>query len=327
MSIDFNVMTWNVENLFPAGHPSGPKTVELYERKMATLTSTILGIAPDVLAVQEVGDPATLADLQSRLGGSFPYMLLSSHPDPRGIRVGMLSRLPLSDARELYDFPPAALTNVTDTRGDVFRHMSRGILKATVVLAPGLPIHIVTIHLKSKLITYANGRRFPLDENERARETGAALLRRACESIAVRVYLDYLLGENDDPLILMGDFNDSAEAVSSQIMFGPEDRSLATPDKFDDIRLYSLDEYIPPDRRFSRLYLKRRELIDHIAVSHELIFRKRQVDSYVEPIENIDGETEWRREATFPDHAPVYARFTLPQPSATGSSITTTPQL
>ncbi len=325
MTIGFNVMTWNVENLFPVGHPSGPKSPEIYEQKMRNLAHTILAIAPDVLAVQEVGDPATFADLQRRLGDRFPYTMLSSHPDPRGIRVGFASRLPLVQAREFYDFPQGALTNLCDADGDLIRHMGRGALKVTVVLAPGLLINVLCTHLKSKLVTYAGGRRYPLDEDERARETGAALVRRTAEAVGLRVYLNHLLTNNNDPLILMGDLNDEPEAATTQIMLGPEDRSLTQRDKFDDIRLYNLAEYIAPARRYSRLYHKSRELIDHILVSHELVFRRRQVDCYVEPIESIDQGTESRREAVFPDHAPVFARFEIPEPSATGSPIPTPP--
>jgi predicted extracellular nuclease len=90
----FQVMTWNLENLFLAEQPSGPKTAEIYEQKMKNLATTILSIAPDVLAVQEVGDPAAFDDLQQRLQGRYPFAQLSEHPDPRHIRVGFLSRLP-----------------------------------------------------------------------------------------------------------------------------------------------------------------------------------------------------------------------------------------
>jgi endonuclease/exonuclease/phosphatase family metal-dependent hydrolase len=316
--IGFNVMTWNVENLFPAGHPSGPVSPEIYEQKMRNLAMTILAIAPDILALQEIGDPGTFADLQGRLGDRYPYTMLSSHPDVRGIRVGLMSRMPLVQAREFHEFPQGSLTNVVDSDGDVIRNMGRGAIKATVVVAPGLLINVITVHLKSKLVTYANGRRSPRDENERARETGIAEFKRTAEAVALRVYLNPLLANNDDPLILMGDLNDGLEATATQILLGPEDRSLEHRDKFDDIRLYDLVEYIAPERQFSRMYHKQRELIDHIAVSYELIFRRRQVDSYIEPIESIDQDTENRREATFPDHAPIYARFEVPQPAGPG---------
>ncbi len=143
-------------------------------------------------------------------------------------------------------------------------------------------------------------------------------MKRAAEAVALRVYLNQLLTNNNDPLILMGDLNDGPESVTAQILLGPEDRNLAEHDKFDDIRLYDLVEYIAPARKFSRMYHKQRELIDHIMVSYELIFRQRLIDSYVEPIQSIDQGTENRREAVFPDHAPIYARFEVAEMAAIG---------
>jgi hypothetical protein len=81
------VGTWNLENLYGPGGQFGPKTQEAYEAKLATLVAaTITRLAPDVLAVQEVGQPEALDDLVDRLDGSWT-VVLSEHPDPRGIRV------------------------------------------------------------------------------------------------------------------------------------------------------------------------------------------------------------------------------------------------
>jgi endonuclease/exonuclease/phosphatase family metal-dependent hydrolase len=314
MPISFNVMTWNLENLFSVGQPSGPKDPAVYDRKMRNIAQTMLAIAPDVVGLQEVGDDAALADLQRRLGDRYPYTMVSSHPDGRGIRNVFLSRFPLVQAREMRDFPPAALNNLCDAQGDPIKRMGRGVIKATVVLAQGVLINVVNCHLKSKLVTYQGGRRFPLDESERARETAAALIRRTAEAVAVRVYINHLVTSNSDPLVLMGDMNDEPDAITTQIMQGPEDRSLQQRDKFDDIRLYNLAPYIAPERRYSRMYHKERELIDHIMVSHELIFYRRQVDAFIEPISNVDNDPDARREEVYPDHAPIFARFELPDP-------------
>lgn len=314
MPVSFSVMTWNLENLFPVNHVSGPKSPEIYDRKLRNIAQSILAIAPDVLGVQEVGDPACFADLQRRLNDRYPYTLLSTKPDIRGIRVGFMSRLPLVQAREFDKFPPEGMNGLVDSQGKPMTSMGRGVLKATVVVARGLLANLVNIHLKSKLITYPDGRRAPLNEDERARETGFATLKRTAEAAAVRVYINRLVTGNAEPLVLMGDFNDGPEAMPVQIMLGPHDRSLSTRDKFDDIRLYNMAPYIEANRRFSRMYLKEKELIDHICVSHELIFHRRQVDAFVEPIENIDADLETRRETIYPDHAPIFARFEIPTP-------------
>jgi hypothetical protein len=44
-------MTWNVENLFPAGGPSGPASPDVYEAKLEGLAATINAQAPDVVGL------------------------------------------------------------------------------------------------------------------------------------------------------------------------------------------------------------------------------------------------------------------------------------
>lgn len=328
MSVNFTVMTWNVENLFRPGNRSGsgPRDMDVYARKLTNIGRTIAGISPDVIAFQEVGEEDALRDLLARLGDRYPYMRVSRHPDVRGIRVALVSRLPLLQARDLDAFPPEGMVNLNSTDGKPVTSMGRGALKATVVLSPGLLVNVVTAHLKSKLITYPGGRRAPESEDERARETGIALLRRAAEAVAVRVWMNRLMVGNNEPAILLGDFNDEPDAVTTQLMLGPEDRSLTQRDKFDDIRLYSLANYIPAERRYSRIYHKSKELIDHIMVSHELIFYLRKADSFVEPIEGIDQDVDSRRDAVYPDHAPIFARFEIPEDEAERHFSITRPQ-
>jgi endonuclease/exonuclease/phosphatase family metal-dependent hydrolase len=309
MATSFTVMTWNVENLFLAGSTSGPSTPEILDRKLTNLAQTIRLIRPDVLALQEVGDPATLAQLQERLGRRYRHAQLSSHPDRRGCRVGFLSRFGLEEAEELVDFPPTALRQLIDSTGEPVTALRRGALAVTANVRASFRPRLVTAHLKSKLITYPGGRFSPRDEDERARETGLALLVRAAEAVALRVFVNRLVTGNDRPLVLLGDLNDGPEALTTQLLLGPEDRSLAHRDRFDDVRLYNLADYIPPTRRFSRMHNRKQELIDHILVSHELILAQRRVDSFIEPIEAIGDNPARRRDAVFPDHAPVYARF------------------
>src|SRR5438094_33495 len=75
-------MTWNVENLFRAGTDSGPDTQAVYQAKLQGLADMINNQAPDALSVQEIGDPAALADLVALLNGTW-HQHLSTHPDQR----------------------------------------------------------------------------------------------------------------------------------------------------------------------------------------------------------------------------------------------------
>ena len=70
IKMKFKIMTWNVENLFPvSANGPGPKDKTTYEAKIANLVRTITNIAPDVLAVQEIGSEETFRDLGRQAGG------------------------------------------------------------------------------------------------------------------------------------------------------------------------------------------------------------------------------------------------------------------
>ena len=305
-------MTWNVENFFPAGTPSGPPDKETYDRKVEYLAGMIRGLSPDVVALQEVGGQEPADDLASSVGAGW-NAVLSTHPDARGIRVAVLSPHPLTVEAQIVNFPKAGLPKVPDVDGGTLNQMGRGAVQVHVDVAGGL--RLVTAHLKSKLLTYPHERRFPKDEDERARGAGYALLRRTAEAVAVRVHLNSVMtaatanGEPGVPTVLCGDLNDGPDAVTTTLLSGPDDASVAHPDKGDPVRLYNLASLLPAGRAYSRIYQGRGELIDHILVSRDLRLHLHTIDSLVDDIGSITASVETRRPATVPDHAPVIARF------------------
>jgi endonuclease/exonuclease/phosphatase family metal-dependent hydrolase len=346
MTTSFTAMTWNVENLFPPGHLISARkavTEEEYNAKLAYLAQTILTIQPDVLALQEIGgsessDVRPLNDLQSCLNGQYPYQSQSSYPDLRGIRVGFLSRFPIVDVDEFVSFTPGELSSVPNWYpSPPSTRMGRGVLRIDVEPVAGVRIRLITVHLKSKLITYPGGRFAPQNENERAIGAGLGLLRRTAEAVAVRSYLNDLMKPDDTQrTIVLGDFNDEARAATTQLFMGPEDADVTSTDKFDHARLYNLGDGIPgrggaendkwslaEGERFSRINNGRRELIDHLFASKNLLgpsaelrqdrWQVAEVRSWVASILNesvTDNPAERVGEAR-PDHAPVCARFEL----------------
>lgn len=266
-----------------------------------------------MLALQEVGGVDALDDLRERLEASYAHSAVSAHPDARGIRIAVLSRGPLHDVRQIADFPARGLDRVPDADGGVLTALGRGVLQVTAERADGHRVRVLTAHLKSKLLSFPGGRRFPRDEDERARGTGHALMRRTGEAVALRVHLNAVMSEDPTvPTVLAGDLNDEPEAVTTALLSGPEDGDVQRPDQGDQVRLYQLADRLPPARRYSRLFRKRRELIDHLLVSRELVFDLRQVDALVEGLESIDESVRSRRDGVVPDHAPLFARFDLP---------------
>ena len=346
MSTSFTAMTWNVENLFPPGHLISARkavTEEEYAAKLEYLAQTILTIRPDVLALQEIGgseesDKRPLDDLQSNLNGLYPHKALSGYPDPRGIRVGFLSRYPILDRDEFVSFAPGELAAVPNWYPNPpSTRMGRGVLSIEVEPLAGVRIWLITVHLKSKLITYPGGRFAPKSEDERAIGAGLGLLRRTAEAVAIRAYLnDLMKPESTARTIVLGDFNDEPRAATTQLFLGPEDADATSADKFDDVRLYNLVDSIPgrgdanhdkwflaEGERFSRINNGRRELIDHLFVSKNLLgpseelrqdkWKVKEVRCWVISIldEDVTNNPAARVGEARPDHAPVYARFEL----------------
>jgi hypothetical protein len=103
--VAFRLMTWKVQNLLPVGTKDGPPTQAALDAKLGSLAQVIDAQQPDVLALQEVGPPQMLQQLQERLTHKLAHQQISEHSDRRQIRVAFLGRLPLQDPVQLHPFP------------------------------------------------------------------------------------------------------------------------------------------------------------------------------------------------------------------------------
>ncbi|WP_308257757.1 endonuclease/exonuclease/phosphatase family protein [Pseudonocardia lacus] len=310
--------TWNLENLFRPGADGGPRTEDAYQAKLSSLADTITVLAPDVLAVQEVGDPDALTDLADRAGGG--WHLATADPDRRGIRVGFLSRLELTDIEQTIGFPAGLRPIQVDDTNTTSSTMGRPALRARVQ-AGSQSIDLVTCHLKSKLLTFPGGRFSPRDEGERARFGAYALNRRTAEAVTVRAAATALLdGQGQQrAVVVLGDLNDEPAAATTQILHGPPGSEIGTagftrPDQGDGVRLWNLAAQIPEAQRFSRVYRGRGELIDHILVSHALVGlipNGAVTTDTTAAAPSITDDPRTRRDAPGSDHRPVLATINL----------------
>jgi predicted extracellular nuclease len=316
----FKVMTWNVENLFKAGTPSGPPTEAAYDAKLQGLAATINAEAPDALAVQEIGDPAALDDLVQRLQGTW-HRRVSQHPDQpiHPIRVAWLTRRAITASEDILQFPPHLRPVQINDDGDPIGAMGRGAVAITVMSDSGASVRLVTAHLKSKLLTFPGNRFQPRDEDERARFGAYALYRRAAEGATLRVWVSAALagaGENRR-LILTGDLNDTEQAATTQLLLGPPGSEIGgggfdRPDQGDHQRLWNLAPLMPEGKNYSRIFEGRKELIDHILVSAALV--KPLSSITVEAVNaqrlpSIATNPNARRGQPSSDHSPVVATF------------------
>jgi hypothetical protein len=288
-----------------------------------------------------------LDPLQAALATPLPHRAVGA-PDERGIRVAILSALPLVDVAGVAAFPPGV--RPVQVRDEVFDdpatsadeavlgRMGRSALHATVDV-DGSPLTVLTAHFKSKLITYdrrpgvVDGPQFaPNDEAERLRYAGYAIFRRTGEAMTVRARLDGLLGSPDDPatgrgreqaVVLCGDLNDEPHAATTQIVAGPAGSEIdmapgsgfRRPDEGDAFRLVNLAPLLPEGQRHTRVYRGRPELVDHIFATHRLVNPDNLPTAGTmcspDPLPSLDDDPNRRRNEPGSDHAALHATFTL----------------
>jgi endonuclease/exonuclease/phosphatase family metal-dependent hydrolase len=329
----FTVMTWNVENLFRPKATAPQADVQRYTQKLNLLATVITRYAPDVVGLQEVGGDDALLDLQQALAGAYPHRAFSGFADQRGIGTAFLSTQPILLQEDLVTFPvgPALLINDLNGDGDTVpvSRMGRGALRIRV-LKDALTVDVMTVHLKSKLLSFrrpgGNTSFAPRDEAERAQVAGIALLRRAAEAVTVRLRINELLASDTTHLLLLGDMNDVPDAQTSLILNGPPGseigtRGFDTPDKGDAMRLFNLSLVLPEAQRYTRIYRGRGEMLDQIFASQALLppnaLNKRQlplVQSHIDfagALPSVDDDPNNRADVIAPDHAPVTAQFDI----------------
>jgi endonuclease/exonuclease/phosphatase family metal-dependent hydrolase len=273
---------------------------------------------PDVLGVQEVGDPDALADLVALLEGDW-HQRVSAHPDGRGIRVACLSRHPITGHTDVVAFPPPLEPVQTSDQAATEKTMGRGALAVTVAPGPGEPVQFLTSHLKSKLLTFPGGRFNTNDENERARFGAYALYRRTAEATTVRVWATGALANAGDTrrVVVSGDLNDTPEAATTQLLHGPPGSEIGTggfgtPDQGDNQRLWNLAPLMPEGKNYSRINHGRKELIDHLLVSAAIVKHVVAVEAVIpEPLPSVTTDPTERADDPSSDHAPVVATFDL----------------
>jgi endonuclease/exonuclease/phosphatase family metal-dependent hydrolase len=317
------VGTWNVENLFRPGGEFGPDDERIYQEKIRGLAETITQAEADVVAVEEVGDPAALDDVRAQLGDDWRAVTSRIFDSGHPIRVGFLSRLSLEIIIDTAEFPDLVRPVQTGDNGDTVHQMGRGALAARVRDDTGQELVIVACHLKSKLLSFPPDRagktRFtPHDEGERARVADYALSRRAAEAATVRALADTLLAGQGKTrqVIVAGDLNDEPGAATTQILLGPPGSELGTegekhPDKGDASRLWNLAPHLPEGEQYSRDYRGRHELIDHLMVSHALLNRANEVHTLhsADRLPSVTDNPVARRKDPVTDHALLYTRL------------------
>jgi predicted extracellular nuclease len=318
MQQEIRFATFNVCNLAPAGAQLydnlAPLTADEYEAKANWTARQIDLLDADVIGFQEIFSQAALRDVLSRTRHYRDAVHAGFDPDPDATRltpnVALVSRLPLVAEPVVYaDFPQGVSSDSGNPDADRF---ARAPLHAQVLLPNGVATDVVVVHLKSRRPDYRNG-----DGNGDPLQYALANLRslvwRGTEAVALRVLLSNLMRAHGRPCVAMGDFNDTADAVTTTIVMGAG--SACEPgDEFKgrmfDCAQIQLRQDLLRHVAYTTLHEGRYHTIDHILVSEHFHPQSARAIADVLDVSYLnDHLADMRPEVS--DHGQVRARFRL----------------
>jgi endonuclease/exonuclease/phosphatase family metal-dependent hydrolase len=276
----FRIATFNVEGyLLTSNGTRQAKT----PASRAKVRESILALRPDILALQEIGSPEALQELQDSLkaeGLLLPYAEHVPGFDPT-IQVAVLSKFPFAERR--------SHTNETFLlQGRRFR-TSRGFGEVEVQVTPAYSFTLMVAHLKSKLVSSK------ADEGDLRLE----------EAKLLREKVDAALKTNPDAdLVVAGDLNDTKGSLAVKTLMGraktrlvdtrPAERNGDSPvnEAGREPRVITWTHYYAREDSFNR--------VDYIMLSPRMARNWVKEESYVLSSSN------WGLGS---DHRPVVATF------------------
>lgn len=229
MPQEIRFATFNVCNLSQPGAKLydnlAPLTPDEYAAKVVWTAQQLDQLDADVIGLQEIFSMAALRDVLAHSRRYRDASLSGFDPAPDPVtgqvrltpQVALISRLPLATPATAYMvFPDGAA--LPDGNRDLDR-FARAPLHAQVVLPDERIVDVLVIHLKSKRPDYGHGDSAdnPL---QYAQANLRSLIRRGTEAVALRALLSAMDRDSRRPRIVLGDFNDTVDAVTTTIVMG-----------------------------------------------------------------------------------------------------------
>ena len=233
-----------------------------YEEKCAWCTQQLQTMSADIVSFQEVFHFEALQKIceESMLYRELPICPINLVGEPR---VGLVSKFPIKEWSLIEDLPP-------NIQNHAFQSFRRPLLKAIIELPNNTLLRVFAIHLKSKRALFLKD-----DNTHELQDISAGLARsltlRSLEACAIRQFISE---DPTIPTVVVGDFNDTAHSVTTQIIRGshppmgipPEARQKIIDAQLKDVHHF-IQKYKSKDIHFTYIYDGIYESVDHIFVS------------------------------------------------------------
>ncbi len=327
MQQELRFATFNVCNLALPGvkyyDDQIPYSSEEYEEKISWIAQQLDSLDADVIGLQEIFSQAALKDVLVKTQKYRDAQLIGFDPDPLADHltpsVALISRLPVAPGAAISVELPNNLSITLPGVHHPVSRFTRPILHANIEIAPDLPIHVFVCHLKSKLPDYRS------DGNDsHPDQAGIAMLRslirRGTDALGLRTLLSNINKEKRLPMIVMGDFNDVASAIPTQMVMGLGKYPLNGIDDrlFESYRIQSRRDALR-DVGYTHVHDGNYETIDHILVSEEFNPASHAAIGEVTEVMYLNDHMTFKQ-AHASDHGLVLVRILLHGKSLTSTT-------
>ena len=276
MQQELRFATFNVCNLALPGvryyDDQEPYSAAEYDAKIAWIARQLDRLDADVIGFQDIFSHPALLDVLARTGKyqHAHHVCFASdglaRPTPH---VALVSRFPIAPGATFHLALPRNLSVELPGIGDRQTGFTRPVLQARVVFSEQCAIECFVCHLKSRRPDYRNGAAEG-DSDHLGIATLRSLIRRGADALGLRLLLTDCMNATPAPLLVMGDFNDIAAAVSTQLVVraGQTGDNGSGPRLFDSYRIQARRDPVR-DVGYTHVHEGNYETVDHVLVSRE----------------------------------------------------------
>jgi endonuclease/exonuclease/phosphatase family metal-dependent hydrolase len=319
------IATFNLENLDETGPGEQPSLAE----RVALMKPQIVRLRADVVCFQEVngqerpGQPRALLALAELLDGTnlAGAAMTSTKPEDAAVyderNLVVVTHLPVLSRRQLRNdlvAKPAyrRLTAVPADAAAVEIGVERPILHVELDLGAGQRLHVVNVHLKSKIPTDIPGQKIDnftwRSADGWAEGVFLSSMKRMSQALEVRRLVDQILdGDPQARIVVAGDFNATPDDVPVLTIRGAVE-DTGNGDLAGRV-LVPIENTVPEQARYTLFHQGKGQMLDHMLVTRNLLayYRGSEIHNEILHDESIAFAVD--RKYPESDHAPVVATF------------------
>ena len=327
MSEVIRIATFNLENL-----DDKPDQIPTIDERIVIMKPQLIRLNADILCLQEVNgqeipaQPRALLALD-RLIANTPYTgynrVSTMTADGRQVyderNLVILSRFAITEHNQYkHDYIPEPsyqkVSSVPPEAESKSVTWERPIFYAKTTLPNGKTLHVVNLHLKSRILVSVEGQKIDTYTWRTAHGWAEgyfiASMKRVGQALETRVLVDNILDNDDQALIVVcGDFNSTSDNVPVQAIRG--DVENTGNGKLSNRVLIPCEQTVPESSRYSLLHLGKGEMLDHLLVSRSLLafYNHTEIHNEILHDESIAFATDKKYPES--DHAPIVAEFNI----------------